>query len=46
MARTRTTKKLAQRIDLHYFKRPTPLKYAKFWLSFLTPLLALLWIVG
>jgi hypothetical protein len=46
VARTRTTKKLAQRIDLHYFKRPTPLKYAKFWLSFLTPLLALLWIVG
>jgi len=46
VARTRTTKKLAQRIDLHYFKRPTPLKYAKFWLSFLVPLLALLWIVG
>ncbi len=46
MARTRTTKKLAQRIDLHYFKRPTPLKCAKLWLSFLVPLLALLWIVG
>ena len=46
MARTRTTKKLAQRIDLHYFKRPTPLKRARFWLSFLAPLLALLWIVG
>ncbi len=44
MARTRTTKKLAQRIDLNYFKRPTPLKRAKFWLSFLLPLLALLWI--
>src|SRR5205807_1781743 len=26
LARTRTTKQLAQRIDLHYFKRPTPLK--------------------
>ncbi len=44
MARTRTTKKLAQRIDLNYFKRPTPLKRAKFWLSVLLPLLALLWI--
>jgi hypothetical protein len=44
VARTRTTKKLAQRIDLNYFKRPTPLKRAKFWLSLLFPLLALLWI--
>ena len=44
MARTRTTKNLAQRIDLNYFKRPTPLKRAKFWLSLLLPLLALLWI--
>ena len=44
MARTRTTKKLAQRIDLNYFKRPTPLKRAKFWLSVLLPLLALVWI--
>jgi hypothetical protein len=44
VARTRTTKKLAQRIDLNYFKRPTPLKRAKFWLSFLLPLLALIWI--
>jgi transcription elongation factor Elf1 len=44
MGRTRTTKKLAQRIDLHYFKRPTPLKRAKFWLSFVLPLLALVWI--
>ena len=46
MARTRTTKKLAQRIDLNYFKRPTPLKRAKFWLSLLLPLIALLWIAG
>jgi hypothetical protein len=45
VARTRTTKKLAQRIDLNYFKRPTPLKRAKFWLSLLLPLLALVWIV-
>ena len=44
MARTRTTKKLAQRIDLNYFKRPTPLKRAKFWLSVAVPALALVWI--
>lgn len=44
MARTRTTKKLAQRIDLNYFKRPTPLKRAKFWLSLLLPLLGFSWI--
>ena len=44
MARTRTTKKLAQRIDLNYFMRPTPLKRARFWLSLLLPLLALVWI--
>jgi hypothetical protein len=44
VARTRTTKKLAQRIDLNYFKRPTPLKRTKFWLSLLLPLLALVWI--
>ena len=44
MARTRTTKKLAQRIDLNYFKRPTPLKRAKFWLSVLLLLLAVFWI--
>src|SRR5215472_5387981 len=46
MARTRTTKKLAQRIDLNYFKRPTPLKRAKFWLSLALPFLALIWIAG
>ena len=44
MARTRTTKKLAQRIDLNYFKRPTALKRAKFWLSLGIPVLALVWI--
>jgi hypothetical protein len=44
VARTRTTKKLAQRIDLNYFKRPTPLKRAKLWLSVLLPLLTLIWI--
>jgi hypothetical protein len=45
VARTRTTKKLAQRIDLNYFKRPTPYKRAKLWLTVLIPLLALGWIV-
>ncbi len=44
MPRTRTTKKLAQRIDLNYFKRPTRLKRAKFWLSVGLPALALVWI--
>jgi hypothetical protein len=44
LARTRTTKKLAQRIDLNYFKRPTPLKRAKLWLSILVPAVALAWI--
>jgi hypothetical protein len=44
LARTRTTKKLAQRIDLNYFKRSTPLKRAKVWLSVLFPLMALIWI--
>jgi hypothetical protein len=44
LARTRTTKKLAQRIDLNYFKRPTTLKRAKFWLSAGLPAFALIWI--
>jgi hypothetical protein len=44
VARTRTTKKLAQRVDLNYFKRPTPFKRAKLWLSVLVPLLAVGWI--
>jgi len=46
MARTRTTKHLAQRIDLNYFKRPTPLKRARLWLSLALSLFALLWIIG
>lgn len=44
MARTRTTKKLAQRIDLNYFKRPTPLKRAKLWLSAGLLVLAVAWV--
>jgi hypothetical protein len=45
MARTRTTKKLAQRIDLNYFKRPTPFKRARLLLVILAPLLAVGWLV-
>ena len=44
MARTRTTKKLAQRIDLNYFKRPTQLKRARVLLSVGLSALALIWI--
>jgi hypothetical protein len=44
VGRTRTTKTLAQRIDLNYFKRPTSYKRAKLALSALVPLLALGWI--
>lgn len=44
MARTRTTKKLAQRIDLNYFKRSTAQKRAKLWLSVALPTLAVVWI--
>lgn len=46
MARTRTTKKLAQRIDLNYFKRPSAAKRAKFWISIIVPVIALAWITG
>jgi hypothetical protein len=44
VARTRTTKKLAQRVDLNYFKRPTAFKRAQLWLCVLAPLLAVGWI--
>jgi hypothetical protein len=44
MARTRTTKAVAQRIDLNYFKRATPFKRAKLWLAILAPVVALVWI--
>jgi hypothetical protein len=46
VARTRTTKKLAQRIDLNYFKRPTVFKRVKLWSSVLLPVIALVWIGG
>jgi len=41
--RVRTTKALAQRIDLNYFKRPIPLRRARFWLCLLLPLAGLVW---
>ena len=44
MPRTRTTKKLAQRIDLNYFKRPHPLRHWRFVLSVALPLLAVVWL--
>ncbi len=44
MARTRTTKTVAQRIDLNYFKRATPFKRAKLWLAIAAPVIALAWI--
>jgi len=40
LPRTRTTKKLAQRIDLDYFKRPSPLRRWRFLLSVAAPVLA------
>jgi hypothetical protein len=40
LPRTRTTKKLAQRIDLDYFKRPSPLRRWRFLLSIAAPVLA------
>lgn len=45
MPRTpRTTKKLAQRIDLNYFKRPHALRRWRFLLSVTLPALAVLWL--
>lgn len=44
MPRTRTTKKLAQRIDLEYFKRPSPLRRWLFLLSAGVAGLAIIWI--
>jgi hypothetical protein len=44
LARTRTTKTVAQRIDLNYFKRPTRFKRTRLFLVILAPLLALGWL--
>jgi hypothetical protein len=46
LRRTRTTKKLAKRIDLQYFAHPHPLRSWRFWLSVAIPLLALGWFVA
>jgi hypothetical protein len=40
----RTTKKLAQRIDLNYFKRSHPFRRWRFLISLAVPLLAVLWL--
>ncbi|MFI5107237.1 MAG: hypothetical protein ACHP78_00155 [Terriglobales bacterium] len=42
----RTTKTLAQRIDLSYFKRPHPFRRWRLWLSVAAPVAALLWLGG
>jgi len=42
--RVRTTKALAQRIDLNYFKRPIPMRRWRFWLCLLLPLAGFLWV--
>jgi len=44
MARTRTTKTVAQRIDLNYFKKPTPFRRAKLLLAILAPSIAIVWL--
>jgi hypothetical protein len=44
LPRTRTTKKLAQRIDLDYFRRAAPLRQWRFRLSLAALALALVWI--
>ena len=45
LRRTRTTKKLAKRIDLQYFARPHPFRRWRFWLSVAVPVIALGWFV-
>jgi len=44
--RVRTTKALAQRIDLNYFKRAIPLRRWRFWLCLLLPVISFVWIGG
>ncbi len=46
LRRTRTTKKLAKRIDLQYFARPHPFRRWRFWLSVAVPVLALTWFIA
>ena len=45
LRRTRTTKKLAKRIDMQYFAHPHPFRRWRFWLSAAIPLLALGWFI-
>ena len=45
LRRTRTTKKLAKRIDLQYFTHPHPFRRWRFWLSVAVPVIALGWLV-
>ena len=45
LRRTRTTKKLAKRIDLQYFAHPHPFRSWRFWLSVTIPLIALGWFI-
>ncbi len=45
LRRSRTTKKLAKRIDLQYFARPHPFRRWRFWLSVAVPVVALGWLV-
>lgn len=46
LRRTRTTKTLAQRMDLQYFKRPHAFRRWRLWLSILVPLLAVAWLLA
>jgi hypothetical protein len=45
LRRTRTTKKLAKRIDLQYFAHPHPFRRWRFWLSVAIPVIALGWFI-
>lgn len=47
MARAkRTTKTVAQRIDMHYFKRPSKFRRLRFFLSLLLPAVAVAWLAA
>jgi doubled CXXCH motif protein len=46
LRRTRTTKKLAKRIDMQYFARPHPFRRWRFWLSVAVPLIAMAWFLA
>ena len=46
MRRVRTTKTLAQRIDLQYFTRPHSFRSWRLWLSVLVPVVAIAWFVA